>query len=98
METYTKPVCDQKTRTNHADVYNGQRRNEIECSLAPKRYQHRTNDFSPGREQVDAGRIFPHEYDKEDHPACQDAIANQWQRNLCRIFQSTRGLTARHLA
>src|SRR5271157_6446861 len=79
METHSEPDGNEKAHADHDHIDDRQRRHEVDCARAPKRYQERAHDFRPGTEQIDARRIFAHEDQEDEQPARQHAGADQRQ-------------------
>src|SRR5271166_4329274 len=77
MQTHSEPAGNEQAHADHHHIDDGERRNEVDCACAPKRYQERADDFRPGPEQIKTRRIFAHEDQEDERPDCQHAGANQ---------------------
>src|SRR5437868_8310157 len=77
MQTYSEPEGQSEADTDHDNVDDGQCGDEVDGAGAPQRHQQRADHLGSRPEQINSGRIFPHENEKDQHPACEHAVADE---------------------
>src|SRR6516165_11454112 len=94
MQADSEPIGDYKTCADDRYIDHRQRRDEIGHAVLPERHQERADDLRPGSKQINAGRIFPHEDEEDEQPACQEGVANE-RKVISRRTRASAAPTAR---
>src|SRR5215475_9569810 len=82
MEAYSQSNGDGQSEADHDDVDDGQGGHEVDRAGTPKRNKQGADHLGPGPQQIDAGRIFAHENQKDQQPACHHAGTRERQRHV----------------